>query len=267
VDGINVGAQSYWNAEATMLLHCRGALIMTPQGSMLLTGKRALEYAGSVAAEDNNGIGGFERVMGPNGEAQYFAPDLTAAYQLLFRHLALTATIARRIAPAPPAQVARSGRPRRDAAALRSGRRGGLPHRRRDLRRGDQPRAQASLQHPPGDARGARPGRRPLERWAAWQGAESAVVWEGALGGDPVCCIGIESRPIPRRGDAPADGPDHWTSGTLFPLSSRKVARAINAASGAAPWWCWPTSRASTDRPSRCATSSSNTAPRSAARW
>ena len=57
---------------------------------MLLTGKRALEYAGSVAAEDNNGIGGFERVMGPNGEAQYFAPDLTAAYQLLFRHLAFT---------------------------------------------------------------------------------------------------------------------------------------------------------------------------------
>ena len=45
-----------------MLLHCRGALVMTPQGSMLLTGKRALEYAGSVAAEDNNGIGGFERV-------------------------------------------------------------------------------------------------------------------------------------------------------------------------------------------------------------
>jgi acetyl-CoA carboxylase carboxyltransferase component len=92
VDGVNVGAQSYWNAEATMLLHCRGALIMTPAGSMLLTGKRALEYAGSVAAEDNLGIGGYERVMGPNGEAQYFAPDLTAAYRLLFRHLALTAT-------------------------------------------------------------------------------------------------------------------------------------------------------------------------------
>jgi hypothetical protein len=31
VDGVNVGAQSYWNAEATMLLHCRGALIMTPR--------------------------------------------------------------------------------------------------------------------------------------------------------------------------------------------------------------------------------------------
>ena len=39
-------------------------------------------------------------------------------------------------------------------------------------------------------------------------------------------------RPLPRTGLVPADGPDHWTAGTLFPGSSRKVARAINAASG-----------------------------------
>ncbi len=31
VNGINVGAQPYWNAEATMLLHTRGILIMTPE--------------------------------------------------------------------------------------------------------------------------------------------------------------------------------------------------------------------------------------------
>ena len=30
VTGINVGAQPYWNAEATMLMHTRGILIMTP---------------------------------------------------------------------------------------------------------------------------------------------------------------------------------------------------------------------------------------------
>jgi acetyl-CoA carboxylase carboxyltransferase component len=75
----------------------------------------------------------------------------------------------------------------------------------------------------------------PLERWGAWQGAESAVVWEARLGGEAVCCIGIESKPLPRRGEAPAEGPDQWTSGTLFPLSSRKVARAIRAASGVRP--------------------------------
>ena len=33
----------------------------------------------------------------------------------------------------------------------------------------------------------------------------------------------------------PADGPSAWTSGTLFPQSSRKLARAINAASGNRP--------------------------------
>ena len=47
--------------------------------------------------------------------------------------------------------------------------------------------------------------------------------------------IGIESRPLPRHGVTPADGPGQWSAGTLFPLSSKKVARAINAASGARP--------------------------------
>src|SRR5208283_4955597 len=51
----------------------------------------------------------------------------------------------------------------------------------------------------------------------------------------PVCLIGIESRPVPRIGFVPADGPNEWSAGTLFPLSSRKVARAINAASGNRP--------------------------------
>ena len=37
VCAINVGAQSYWNAEATMLMHTKGILIMTELGSMLLT--------------------------------------------------------------------------------------------------------------------------------------------------------------------------------------------------------------------------------------
>ena len=33
----------------------------------------------------------------------------------------------------------------------------------------------------------------------------------------------------------PADGPDTWTAGTLFPRSSYKTARAVNAASGNRP--------------------------------
>jgi len=235
VDNINVGAQSYWNAEATMLQHCRGALVMTPAGSMLLTGKRALEYAGSVAAEDNAGIGGQARVMGPNGQAQYFAPDLVRAYALLFRHMTFTAvppgeTRPRRLVSRDPIDrdITRTLYDAEDGAegfrtvgeifdeAINPGRK--------------RPFAIRSVMRAVLDA-----DIEPMERWDAWQGAEGAVVWEASLGGDPVCCIGIESRPLPRRGEAPADGPAQWTSGTLFPQSSKKVARALNAASGVRP--------------------------------
>jgi len=58
-------AQPYWNAEATMLMHTRGILIMMPESAMVLTGKMALDYSGSVSAEDNIGIGGYEHIMGP----------------------------------------------------------------------------------------------------------------------------------------------------------------------------------------------------------
>jgi len=57
VTGINVGAQPYWNAEATMLMHTRGVLIMTPDSAMVLTGKQSLDYSGGVSAEGNFGIG------------------------------------------------------------------------------------------------------------------------------------------------------------------------------------------------------------------
>jgi acetyl-CoA carboxylase carboxyltransferase component len=71
----------------------------------------------------------------------------------------------------------------------------------------------------------------PLERWGAMRDAETAVVWDAHLGGHPVCLLGIESHPVPRFGPIPADGPATWTSGTLFPCSSKKIARAINGAS------------------------------------
>ena len=65
--------------------------------------------------------------------------------------------------------------------------------------------------------------------------AEMAVVYDARLGGLAVTMIGMESRPLPRHGVTPADGPAQWSAGTLFPLSSKKVARAINAASGCRP--------------------------------
>jgi acetyl-CoA carboxylase carboxyltransferase component len=75
----------------------------------------------------------------------------------------------------------------------------------------------------------------PLERWAAWRGAETTMVWDAHIGGVPVCLLGLESRTLARRGYVPADGPASWSSGTLFPQSARKAARAINAASANRP--------------------------------
>jgi acetyl-CoA carboxylase carboxyltransferase component len=74
-----------------------------------------------------------------------------------------------------------------------------------------------------------------LERWRPMVGAETAIVWDAHLGGTPVCLIGIESRNVTREGYRPFDGPSSWNAGTLFPLSSKKVSRAINAASGNRP--------------------------------
>jgi hypothetical protein len=56
----------------------------------------------------------------------------------------------------------------------------------------------------------------PLERWYGMRDAESAVVWDAHLGGRPVCLLGFEPGP-------------------LAGLAAKKVARAINAASGNRP--------------------------------
>ena len=154
VSGINVGAQPYFNAEATMLMHTRGILVMTPESTMVLTGKQALDYSGGVSAEDNLGIGGYERIMGPNGQAQYWAPDLAGACEVLLRYYDHTYVRAGRALPAP-GRDHRPGRPRR---ALLAARGAGLRPQdgRRDLRRGDQPGPQEAVRHPLGDARGRR---------------------------------------------------------------------------------------------------------------
>ncbi|MGB8595544.1 MAG: carboxyl transferase domain-containing protein [Candidatus Sulfotelmatobacter sp.] len=236
VNGINVGAQPYWNAEATMLMHTRGVLIMTPKAAMVLTGKRALEFSGSVSAEDNQGIGGYDRIMGLNGQAQYWAKDIDEACQLLLRHYEHTYVV-----PGErfPRQAATCDPVDRDVRVYPHGKNGNgedgfeligdilsdetNPGRKKSFDIRKVMMAAIDQDHAP------------LERWAGMRAAETAVVWDAHLGGYPVCLIGIESRPLPRLGFVPADGPDQWTSGTLFPQSSKKLARAINAASNNRP--------------------------------
>ena len=141
VTGINVGGQPYWNAEATMLMHTKGILVMTPASAMVLTGKQALDFSGAVSAEDNFGIGGYDRVMGPNGQAQYWAPSFAGRLRAAARALRLHLRRAGGALPAAPADR-RPGRPRRPRLAARAGAGLDVHTRRRRLRRRHQPRPQ-----------------------------------------------------------------------------------------------------------------------------
>ncbi|MGW4124625.1 ATP-binding protein [Nocardia sp. NPDC004711] len=233
VAGINVGAQPYWNAEATMLAHTKGILVMTPDSAMVLTGKQSLDYSGGVSAEDNFGIGGYDRVMGPNGEAQYWAPNLTAACDILFAHyehayVAPGERFPRRAVTTDPVD--------RDVRSY--------PHVHRSSDFSVVGDIFSAEQNPerkkPFDIRTVMRSvvdqdHTVLERWADMAGADTSVVFDAHLAGYPVTVVGFESRTIQRKGWVPADGPDTWTSGTLFPQSSKKTARAINAASGNRP--------------------------------
>ncbi|MEP7018738.1 MAG: carboxyl transferase domain-containing protein [Actinomycetota bacterium] len=233
VAGINVGAQPYWNAEATMLLHTKGILVMTPESAMVLTGKHSLDYSGGVSAEDNFGIGGYDRVMGPNGQAQYWARNLWVACRTLFAHyehtyIAPGEHVGRRALSSDPydrdVRTYPHVHPCSDFTTV-----GDIfsevvnKERKKPFDIRTVMRAVVDQDHAV------------LERWAGMADADTTVVMDAHLGGYPIEVLGIESRPIPRRGWFPADGPDQWTAGTLFPRSSKKTARAINAASGNRP--------------------------------
>lgn len=234
VCGVNVGAQPYWNAEATMLMHTKGILVMIPESAMVLTGKQALDYSGGVSAEDNTGIGGYDRIMGPNGQAQYAARDVADACHILLRHYdhtyvmpgerfprraATTDLIDRNVCDSPHGDVGVSTFATIGEAFSPETN----PGRKRPFDIRKVMRAATDQDH------------EILERWYGMRDAETAVVWDAHIGGYPVCLIGLESQPLPRVGFAPADGPTSWTAGTLFPMSSKKVARAINAASDNRP--------------------------------
>lgn len=234
IPGANVGAQSYWNAEATMLMHTKGILIMTDDGSMLLTGKKALDFSGSVSGEDNLAIGGVEKIMGPNGESQIWARDLATAYLVLLRHYDITYVLSGESFPirwqtSDPIDRNVCDFPYKDHLGQGFATVGDIfsplrnPERKKpfDMRQV----MQAVIDQDFGT----------LERWQMMKDAETAIVWETRIGGYAVGLLGIESRPLTRIGAVPDDGPEVWTGGTLFPQSSKKIAHAINAFSGKVP--------------------------------
>ena len=176
---------------------------------MVLTGRAALEASGSVSAEDEAAIGGFERVMGPNGEAQYYARNLAEAYAHPL--------------PALPLYLRRAGR-ERAAPALDDGTRtiadvtdtparseATRPTSRRSVRSSTR-RSNPERKRPFSDARAD--GRAVvdedgghLERWRAWRAPRPPSSGMRSLGGHPVCLIGIESRNLARGGDRPRRRP------------------------------------------------------------
>ncbi len=234
VTGVNVGAQPYWNAEATMLMHTKGILVMMPNSAMVLTGKQALDFSGGVSAEDNLGIGGFDRIMGVNGQGQYWAATLEEACHTLLRHYDLSYVVTgerfpRRAQTSDPVDRDIRTAPHASIAGLDFTVVGDVfsaeknPERKRpfDMRSIMRAVTDTDLQ--------------PMERWGRWREAETAIVWDSQVGGIPVAMLGMESVTLARRGFVPGDGPTSFTSGTLFPQSSRKMARAINSASGRRP--------------------------------
>ena len=265
VAGINVGAQPYWNAEATMLMHTRGILVMTPDSAMVLTGKQAIDYSGGVSAEDNLGIGGYGRVMGPNGEAQYWAPSLSAACDLLFAHYELTYR-------APGERW-----PRRAATATRS-----------TATSASEPHAVEGVDFTTvGDVFSdtANPDRKkPFDiRTVMRAVADRDHVTARAVAGDGRGGDGGRLRGPPRRPRRDADRDRVAAAAAARHDTRRRPARSGRRArcsrcrrrrspgrstrrAGAGRWSCSPTCPASTAHRSRCAGCSSSTAPRSAGR-
>lgn len=234
VPSINVGAQSYWNAEATMLMHTRGLLIMTDDGALLLTGKKALDFSGSVSGENNLDIGGAEKIMGPNGQAQVRVSNLVEAYQYLFKHYRYTYVPSGNSYPprkvtTDPVDRDVAKEPYQDFLEQGFETIGDIfsfeknPERKKPF---DIRQVMGSLIDKDADY---------CERWRNLQDSDTAIVWETQMGGYSVGMIGIESRNLNRIGEVPFDGPESWSGGTLFPMSSKKVARGINAFSGHLP--------------------------------
>ncbi|MFN8214766.1 MAG: carboxyl transferase domain-containing protein [Candidatus Nanopelagicales bacterium] len=218
VAGINVGAQSYWNSVATMLNHCAGMLVMVQGTSMVLTGRRALARSGGVSETDDTLLGGYGAVMGPNGQSHHVAPDFGQAYRMVLLHHEMLADTSRPRYTCDPwdRDVCSS----REIASI-------LDHRHNPARK--TPFAIRPVMEALKDTDSGL-----LERWSDASGADGAVVWDTRVGGRAVTLIGIESHHR-RDADGPGENQTWWAAGTLYPAAAKKIARALNHASGRRP--------------------------------
>ena len=153
--------------------------------------------------------------MGPNGQAQYWARDLAEACQVLLRHYDHTYVLpGERF---PRRAITRPDRARRVRVPSRRHAGGGFevvgdvfsdernPGRKKPFDIRKVMRAVSDQDH------------EPLERWPHMRDAENAVTWDAHVGGYPWRCSGSSRARCRVSGSSPPDGPDQFTSGTLFP--------------------------------------------------
>ncbi len=222
--GVNVGAQSYWNAISTMLSHCAGLLVMVEGSSMVLTGNRALAASGAVSEADDTLLGGYDAIMGPNGQAHHRADTLEQAYHIvLSHHDLLAATSAVRLTSDPVD---------RDVCASSYDGRLDLTSIGDVLESAANPSRKLAFEIRPVMSALKDADAPALQRWADQAGADGAVVWDTRIGGHPVTLVGIESF---HRQDTTGTGQGWWSAATLYPNASKKISRALNHASGRRP--------------------------------
>lgn len=226
--GVNVGAQSYWNSVATMLNHCAGMLVMVQGSSMVLTGSRALRASGGVSESDDTGLGGYEQVMGPNGQSHHVANSFEHAYRIVLSHHDLLAATSR-----PRATTDDWDRDVCDTAYTG---RLGFEHVGQVLDAAHNPARKTAFEIRPVMSALVDADAPHLERWPDQAGADGAVVWDARIGGRPTTMIGIESHHRQGAdGQGPGEGQSMWAAATLYPAASKKIARALNHASGRRP--------------------------------
>jgi len=226
--GVNVGAQSYWNSVATMLNHCAGLLVMVQGSAMVLTGRRALHASGGVSEADDTDLGGYEPVMGPNGQSHHVATTLDHAYRIVLSHHDLLASTS------GPRYTADEWD--RDVCDAVYDGRLTFTTVGEILDPANNPARKTAFEIRPVMAAVADLDAPRLERWRDQRGAEGAVVWDTRVGGRATTMIGIESHHREERhGAGPGDGQTWWAASTLYPGASKKIARAINHASGRRP--------------------------------
>ena len=243
-----------------MLMHTRGILIMTPRRQWSSPANALLDYSGSVSAEDNQGIGGYDRIMGLTARRNISLATSTRPVRFSYGIMNSLCGAGERF----PRKAETTDPIDRDVQVYPHAREGGSPAS-----------AKSSRTKPIPDARVIRHsqvmGQSPIRTMLRWNVGRHAFGRYGCDLGRPSWRIsGVPHRHRieagPRFGFVPADGPDEWTAGTLFPMSSKKVARAINSASNNRPVVIIANLSGFDGSPNPCAGSNLNTARRSAVR-